>query len=1111
MCQGIFHATSSVFHALMCKVIESAITKRFGKLVKVKSFCTSDDASRIIRIHPNLNQIEVIRIIHSIIDSFGILFNILRNNSKSAFNFHVAEFNSIFFLRGVMATPNIKQRISKIDVGAGANHVEDYMSCLSASANFFTVGGSYAGTITLSVLNLVLHTEQWNRWEIVEKPDKYYKPVELGGFPVIEPFSTCLSGAVSNLYLRSRAYVSDDEYARIFSTIITENPEEVSLSDYWRVPKSLSEDANSIKIFKSTGALGLFSLVRTDKKLSQFEHRHQMSKWKLPDSFLTLKKYSSDPKHFIYQIYKNGCMSLFSESEGVNSFYKRFTDPWLSAERKCIRISKKSILSILGFNSNLKYSYDDINLALDKIDINDSAKILKSFKSELGYSEFANSLISQLKPRLSDSAEIQDYLLGQSCAEYVKPSAMPATSRVTLRGSGALDHEKYVADLIKILSGEKSRLLISEIYNDYETFDKLPSNKDCPEIELKDSVLIAENSIHAFDKYIKRNTKMITAGKPDSLSSLVTLVLKSRFLEQYGIRLTGSISLIGDRSHAFSYTSWYRRLNEKSQEYSNKFVSNSAKATYAEVVKYGLITKAPVITPKDHFEVSDFPAEEKRVIVNAKSRSGLVSFCKTWVSAIASYTFDFETLSNLYDNKLLSHTEFRVGEESFVRCASSVYLNIRVNGLGAIHLINIIQDGDETRYRHIFLIESNIRECNIESEIILEGEPRKWLTSLQDFLNSPGTKYASYDYKIGNHNDYVRFETIDMSTSFKLEILPFTSTIAFCTPSMRIPICYSNVKRIDELKVGYVATHENFVNASKMFVNVIGEYADFDIISPKLAESLQFIMHRTNSSSTLKSVNSVLSNIGSNFSFDSKVELDIFRSLLLSEGFGSKTVNTSRLNQHVNNLFKTSAEGGSYLARTTVEERVAITLDEHLLDRDDEESLSDMEFNETEQAVDQQEAEANLFEDSDDNESEGEYNISLVDIDDVDFDAFSDDEILPDGEELFANIEIIDSEEDEDQITIKSSRTGITINPNQEFPYAFYSYIKKWSSTNKIFRFMGCPAEIQSRIDIAKLYLQTLRLTGSAPPNLIARLTKEESVEYPCPLSDLVVIKNVSS
>nr|QGY72640.1 RNA dependent RNA polymerase [Plasmopara viticola lesion associated mycobunyavirales-like virus 3] len=1106
MCQGIFHATSSVYHAIMCKVIEEIFYRKYGDKVIMKSFCTSDDSSRIIVIDSDLPQVQVIKELHSIIRRTGCIFNIIRNEAKSAFNFHIAEFNSTFFKKGVMATPTIKQRISKIDAGAGQNHVEDYMAALSSSANYFTIGGSYAGAITLSILNIVLHTEQWSRWKIVLQPDQYFKPVELGGFPVIEPFSTCLAGAVSNLYLRASNYVTDDEYARVFSTIITENPEEIRLSDYHRVPKSLSDDANAIKIFKNTGALGIYSLVRTDKKLSQFEKRHGLSKWALPDSFITLKKHSPDPKHLIYQIFKNGCMSLFSESAGVNSFYKRFTDPWLSSERQCVKISKKSILVLLGFSVDMKYSYKQIEDSLSKISINDSAEYLKKFKINLGYSEFAKTLIEQLIPRLNDSKNILDFVCSQGCAEYVKPVEMPATSRITLRGSGALDQEKYVADLLKVLSGEKSRMIISEIYRDYEMFDKLPTNIDCPNMEIKDSIIVAENSVHAFDKYIKRNTKMITSGRPDTLSSLVVNIMKSRFLEQLGVRLTGRIELIGDRSHAFSYTSWYKKLNDKSSEYVTKFVNNSARALYSDVVKYGIKSSAPLITNKDHFEVMEAPDAPRRVVITAPSRSVLTNFCKTWVSACATYNFDFDSTRALYDNRLLSHSEFRVGRESFIRCATDVYFKLKINGLGTNHFIQTETSGDKTSYRHTIIIESNNRYIYPDIEANTHFESSKWLTKLVNFIKDSPTMMSSVDYNIPDTNDSIRFVTVDLATAFSIEVLPYSSTIALVNREVILPVCFANVKSIDDLKAGFKATHSDFRDAAILFANTIGEYEGEESISPQVAKALQYIMHKTNSSSKISNVNHTLSKIGTNFNFLSSKQLDIFRSLLLSEGYGNKTVNTSRLNQHVNNLFTSSPDRGSYLAVASLEDKIAYSLDDFIREDDDDELLEDLTYEEVGEALDQQQAEADLFEDT--TESESSLPFELVDLDDIDFEAFSDDEAMSDGEQPFAQLDLIEDSDMEDPVSLKSSRTGITVNPNQEFPYATYNFLRKWSNKNPIKRFVGCPKEIESAVDIAKLYLQIYQMSGSVSQNILERLTQSKSIEYPCPLSDLIVIKS---
>jgi len=339
MCQGIYHDTSSVCHAIKSKAMTD-VCYQMSTNIRLKCFTTSDDAETIIGIKYNSDRIDEVKKVHVAGLRVGNLFNIVRSNPKSAFNFLIAELNSIFYKRGVMATPSLKQRISKIDVGFGINHIEDYLTSMSASANYLAQGGSYMGTYILTILNFTLHTEQWLRWKMA-KSDYYYRPVEMGGFPVIEPLSTIISGGSSNLYMRACAMMSAENYSRLLVNTLLCPPERLSLADFTRsgseqTKKSFADD--NVTVYKGTGPFGLFSTVRTDRQLSMFERRHGISKWMVPDSFASLDRNSPSAKDFLFAIFRNTSVSTLDTNLGVNSFFIRFAEPWVSYYRKCFKV-----------------------------------------------------------------------------------------------------------------------------------------------------------------------------------------------------------------------------------------------------------------------------------------------------------------------------------------------------------------------------------------------------------------------------------------------------------------------------------------------------------------------------------------------------------------------------------------------------------------------------------------------------------------------------------------------------------------------------------------------------------------------------------------------------
>nr|QGY72638.1 RNA dependent RNA polymerase [Plasmopara viticola lesion associated mycobunyavirales-like virus 1] len=1109
MCQGIFHSTSSVYHALLCKAVEDLVATEFGSGVSLKSFCTSDDSSRLISIDRNLHQISVIKRIHSFINQIGILLNIIRNESKSSFNFFISEFNSIFFKKGEMSTPSIKQRISKIDVGKGENHVEDYMASLSSSANYFAIGGSYSGCIILSVLNLALHTEQWNRWSVISN-GKYHLPVELGGFPIIEPFTTCLSGAAANLYLRSSNYLSKDAYAKLFSSIITEKPEQYNLSDYFRIPKTLSEDSTVIKIYKNTGALGISSLVRTDKKLSQFEKRHKMSTWQFPDHFLTLRHQSCDSRFFLYNIYKNGCMSLFSESLGENSFYIRMSDPWISSERKCVRISKKSILTSLGLEADIRYSYNDIESCLSKVNHENAAKILIDFTNSQGVSEFNKTLIDQLKPRFDDALEIMNFILGQECAEYIVPKFKPATSRITLRGNEALDQEKYTADLIKVLAGERSRSLINEYFGDHRRFDELPNSVDCPNIPLKDSILIAENSIFAFNKYIKRNTKMITSGRPSTLSSLVTMTLRSRFFEGTGVRLDGTLELIGDRNHAFSYTSWYKRLSEKSEGYIIEKSNQTLSQLYSDVVKFGIISTNTTITEKDHFELSDSSLSSKHFKISCKSRSSLLATAKSWIGANVDCSFTYDSIQALFSNRLLSRNEFKISESAFSRNSTDIYFRIVVNNLPCIHLIESIADDYRTSYNHVILCESATTEAELNLETTDVGKSRSWITNIADFFSNKDRIYLNRTYIIrSNHgNDTVTFRTVDQSTCFDIDICNDTLTLALIAKDVKIPLGHVAPNKVTDVKQGYTLDNNLLISAVEKFSKLLDFTDELNDVSRSTESAISFILYGTQLHSKISVVNSTLRKIKFPIEFSNGPELDIFRSLLLDDKSTSKTINTTKFLNYVNNVFSTTTNKQNYLSELTIEDKLALKFEENELHEFDDEDLApDEDFLEV-----QNNFEAFDNEDKSDSDSiQADFQDLDIDFDDVDFEALMDEEMEGEEDNQFGAFDIQFNESLDDETSLKTSRTGLTVNPNNEFPYQIVKFIKLWTLQNKLKNRIGIPRDYQSITHLAKAYLLTKRISGQHNPQLIKFLTGLDFVDIPCSLSDICILDSVVS
>jgi len=605
---------------------------------------------------------------------------------------------------------------------------------------------------------------------------------------------------------------------------------------------------------------------------------------------------------------------------------------------------------------------------------------------------------------------------------------------------------------------------------------------------------------------------MITSGRPTNLSSIVVMTLKSRFFEGIGLKTVGSLALIGDRSHAFSYTSWYKELNEKSAIYTTSYCNNSFKQSYASVVKYGILSKNNIITQKDHFEVSEVSTSVKHVKIRALSRSPLINFCKTWVSADATYSLDYETVQALFRGKLLNRNEFRTGDNTFVRNATGVYFDIVVNGLPALHLIETSSNRRGSKFNHIVLIESNAAILDVEFEDTKITHNHEWATSMKRSLESLSRLRPFYTYSLGKYHDTLTFIPINTSTTFDMDIQPFTITIALRSDNFVIPITHTNPKNVETLNLGYTLHAHHIINAVSVFSRLLDKSDELANLTDYDKAILNYIIYKTTIHSNFEEVKRKLEGASPFNSLRSRYELDVFKTLLLDDRAISKTVNPSRLYQYINNLFCSPAVKDNYLTSVTVEDKVSFALDENT--DDIEEETEEIELQHEDFTT--REAEDTLFE-KDEDSSDGisldlegiqEFDDSL---DDIDLDAISDDDEIDANEGLFETLDIGISDDTEDQITIQSSRTGLTVNPNNEFPYQILKYLKDWNSMNKLKQQIGIPREVTTIADLPKAFLLSYRLAGTTKIGLLKQFTGKEVIDLPCPLSDLAVIKAVHS
>jgi hypothetical protein len=342
----------------MCAAIEDAVEEIEG-VRSVKSLCTSDDAFRRIYLSRGIPIDPVIYKCQRILRVFNILTGMIRNKSKSFFNAYVAELNSIFYSLGIMATPTIKQRLAKIEVGKGDDFYQDALIALSSSAQYLSAGGSYLGTYLLQTFNIVLWGDQWRLWNLWARCDTRKLPVEALGIPVISPIAVTFWGPMASCYLRSSMSVNFSKlrYATWLVDGMTQVPEIINSTDFREGP---SKSFRPFSCLSSAGNNGIFSTMRPGKISSRVNRRHEVLKWCLPDEWLEISSKTPSMENFLKHV-EHLVLKLPKEMR-VNdtSFFCRMSEPWISPDRKAFFSKGRGMMAAYGIASAGKLSYNEM-------------------------------------------------------------------------------------------------------------------------------------------------------------------------------------------------------------------------------------------------------------------------------------------------------------------------------------------------------------------------------------------------------------------------------------------------------------------------------------------------------------------------------------------------------------------------------------------------------------------------------------------------------------------------------------------------------------------------------------------------------------------------------
>ncbi|PVU91452.1 hypothetical protein BB561_004383 [Smittium simulii] len=688
MCQGIFHSTSSLYHALMCRIVARLSKSVLESTVDIESFVTSDDAERIISIDKTLvndenrGYISICKTIHSIITNVGKLINIIRNESKSVLNLHVCEFNSTFYQNLKMILPTLKERISKIDIGAGKNYWDDLLNAISASGSYTRKGGSYVGARIMTIINLLLVFEQWRMWKFIDNR-ALNRPVEFLGLPVIEPVSVLLAGPISSFYLRVKKHMNEKEYLIYLQSIkspeVTENtPSEFTRTTSRCVIPDVTRKFDDLHtgVHKPVGMNGILSMSRTDDELSQFEKRTRSSLWKFSEGDVCLDREGASAVDFTFNLKRSLGMVKFDTSNGVNNEYISFSDPWINATMPCLEISANSYLrSILGQKS----SFIAVTKAL--FDEKDPIRAMKN-NTEANIT---------LKPVFSNLA----HMLLQSNYIFERISS----AKLSFKNSNNLNYNTHINPcpldrehsvdfantVFKSVLGTAVKYQLNYCNGSYVTFNQIPVINslvvdDLSRFDYVYLVARCDSIINFSNKLQESSTRLISVGNHAAFQ------IYDVGMSNFNFKFTESLSLIKPIKGSFpgeaakkSHNDYSLGLLEVHKEkqmikHSQRFAENDSLSI---LTKVNLISDLPTIVDSD-FRLTDERTDSKVIWLNSHNYNSL---CKQMLvfgltnAEIKLHKSDNELMN---DNFGILKGEVRLSETHTLMNGSDLFARVEV-------------------------------------------------------------------------------------------------------------------------------------------------------------------------------------------------------------------------------------------------------------------------------------------------------------------------------------------------------------------------------------------------------------------------------------------------
>nr|WEY04120.1 RNA-dependent RNA polymerase [Heterobasidion irregulare negative-stranded RNA virus 1] len=306
MGQGMFHFLSSIYHCVMDDysdyIIEKCLKRFYNTSIKTVSLISSDDKTKMAMfVFGNIDTIEnSMKGYLAMVDLLYRLSNIHTNWKKSALQFLITEFNSLFSIGKRMVFATIKDLYTACDVPDMSSPEEAVTFC-NSNLRRMLENGVYIPTIQNAMLmNRNLLRRRYRLDKKVENTlcgilncEKEDLPHQLGYYPLTMPVETLLYGLDIHMFKTNNS----NELTRFYRNIFTADS-----STFTKVNKKFVPFEEN-----SSGKFWFELPTRLDKRLKEIKTSFLRDKIKLkPEEILeNLDKYGlcnnmskQDPKHF---------------------------------------------------------------------------------------------------------------------------------------------------------------------------------------------------------------------------------------------------------------------------------------------------------------------------------------------------------------------------------------------------------------------------------------------------------------------------------------------------------------------------------------------------------------------------------------------------------------------------------------------------------------------------------------------------------------------------------------------------------------------------------------------------------------------------------------------